>query len=281
MENPYHRQYLDNQLRSLQLKELEILLEIDKICRKHHIDYWLDGGTLLGAVRHKGFIPWDDDIDIVMRKEDVPAFRKYAQEELPQWLFYQDSGTDPSIRLPYIKVRHLNSYFVEYGDDFSRPYQKGIFVDIFPFVDYPDADRNFARKILKNINKSRAILRVQHYYSVRSFVEFFYFGAKNIFFSAIWKLICTFKKGDKCIGNLLEHNGYGKFHDKKVVFPLTEIEFEGHVFPAPNDPHQYCEDLYPNHMQLPPEDERKAHSIFFMTELTRPDCSQPVQKKDK
>jgi len=267
MENKYHRQYIDENLRSLQLKELEILIEIDQICRKHNIEYWLDGGTCLGAVRHKGFIPWDDDIDIAMRLEDVEVFKKYAQEEFPEWLFFQDKETDPSIRLSLIKVRNLNSYFVEYGNDFSKPYQKGIFVDIFPFIDYPNVSRGFAKKVLKAINKSRAILSVQHYYSLRSFAEFFYFGAKNIIFTAIWKIACAVKKGDKNIGNLVEHNGYGKFHEKKTVFPLKEIEFEGHSFLAPNDAHQYCEDLYPNHNQLPPESERKAHSIFFLTEL--------------
>jgi len=267
MENKYHRQYIDENLRNLQLKELEILIEIDKICRKHDIEYWLDGGTCLGAVRHKGFIPWDDDIDIAMKLEDVQRFKTVAQKELPEWLFFQDNETDPSVRLPLIKVRNLNSYFIEYGDDFSKPYQKGVFVDIFPFIDYPNVSRGFAKKVLKAINKSRAILSVQHYYSLRSFVEFFYFGAKNIIFTIVWKMACILKKGDKNIGNLVEHNGYGKFHKKSVVFPLKEIKFEGHSFPAPNNPHQYCEDLYPNHNQLPPESERKAHSIFFLAEL--------------
>ena len=61
------KQYMEDHRRAVQLKQLDILKEIDALCQRHHIDYWLDGGTILGAVRHGGFIPWDDDIDIAMR----------------------------------------------------------------------------------------------------------------------------------------------------------------------------------------------------------------------
>jgi len=267
MENKYLRQYVDGHLRELQLKELQILVEIDKICRRHGIDYWLDGGTCLGAVRHAGFIPWDDDIDIAMRREDLDRFKQVAQQELPDGLFFQDEETDPDVRLNMVKVRDLNSYFVEFGDDFHRPYQKGVFVDIFPFIDYPNVSRRFAKRVIKNINKSRAILHVQHYYSLRSFAEFFYFGAKNLLFSAIWKVACLLRPGRENIGNILGHNGYGIYHTKSTLFPLKEIEFEGHKFFAANDAHQYCEDLFRNHMELPPESERQSHAVFFKTDL--------------
>ncbi|MDD7563968.1 MAG: LicD family protein, partial [Alloprevotella sp.] len=75
-------QYLENHRRALQLKELAILREIDRICRRHDIVYWLDGGTLLGAIRHGGFIPWDDDIDIAMRREDLPRFIEACRSDL-------------------------------------------------------------------------------------------------------------------------------------------------------------------------------------------------------
>ena len=75
------RAFSQSNLRECQLKQLRILQEIDKICRRHHIEYWLDGGTLLGAVRHGGFIPWDDDIDIAMRLEDIPRFAEAARKE--------------------------------------------------------------------------------------------------------------------------------------------------------------------------------------------------------
>jgi lipopolysaccharide cholinephosphotransferase len=78
MNNPYLQRFKEEQLRACQLKQLSILEEIDRICQRHQINYWLDGGTLLGAVRHGGFIPWDDDIDIAMRQDDLERFINIA-----------------------------------------------------------------------------------------------------------------------------------------------------------------------------------------------------------
>ena len=89
MKNQYLSDYVADNLRACQLKQLSILKEVDRICRKHKLSYWLDGGTLLGAMRHGGFIPWDDDIDIGMTLEDMQAFMKVAPSELPDTLFLQ------------------------------------------------------------------------------------------------------------------------------------------------------------------------------------------------
>ena len=85
------KQYMEDHRRAVQLKQLDILKEIDALCQRHHIDYWLDGGTILGAVRHGGFIPWDDDIDIAMRLDDLPRFVEEAKQylrcaiKIPSW----------------------------------------------------------------------------------------------------------------------------------------------------------------------------------------------------
>ena len=86
-DDKYLKQYMKEHLRECQLKQLGILEVIDGICRKHGIDYWLEGGTLLGAVRHGGFIPWDDDIDIAMKQADLRRFCQVAPDELPEDLF--------------------------------------------------------------------------------------------------------------------------------------------------------------------------------------------------
>lgn len=82
MKNEFLSTYVANNLRACQLKQLSILEEMDRICQKHHLTYWLDGGTLLGAVRHGGFIPWDDDIDIGMPLADMQKFIEVAPDEL-------------------------------------------------------------------------------------------------------------------------------------------------------------------------------------------------------
>ena len=113
MKNTYLEQYKARQLRACQLKQLSILEEIDRICQKHQIGYWLDGGTLLGAVRHGGFIPWDDDIDIAMRQADLDRFIAIAPSELREGLFLQTPQNEPQSKEPIVKVRDLNSFYVE------------------------------------------------------------------------------------------------------------------------------------------------------------------------
>ena len=118
------KEYSQQNLRACQLKQLAILEEIDKICKRHKIEYWLDGGTLLGAVRHGGFIPWDDDIDIGMSLEDEKRFEEIAPKELPDWLYLQTPKSDPGSKEPITKIRDCNSLYIEQGDDFCQPYVK-------------------------------------------------------------------------------------------------------------------------------------------------------------
>ena len=149
MKNQYLSDYVADNLRACQLKQLSILKEVDRICRKHKLSYWLDGGTLLGAMRHGGFIPWDDDIDIGMTLEDMQAFMKVAPSELPDTLFLQTPESDPTSKEPIVKIRDLNSIYIEAGDTFSVEYQKGLYVDIFPFIDYPTVPAHGQRSCAK------------------------------------------------------------------------------------------------------------------------------------
>lgn len=94
-----------HKMTNVQHIELEILKKIDEVCKKHNINYWLDSGTLLGAVRHQGFIPWDDDIDIGMLREDYEKFLKVAQKDLGDDYFLQTRSTDKNYPLVFAKVR--------------------------------------------------------------------------------------------------------------------------------------------------------------------------------
>ena len=100
-------------LRKAQLRMLNILIEVDKICRKHKIEYFLDSGTLLGAVRHGGFIPWDDDLDIAIRREDWHKLRIALQNELPANLCYHDWTNDSKQKFEmlilYLKIRGVGT----------------------------------------------------------------------------------------------------------------------------------------------------------------------------
>lgn len=266
MENRYLEEYKKQVLRQCQLKQLEILKIIDGICRRNGIDYWLDGGSCLGAVRHGGFIPWDDDIDIAMRREDLARFEAVAEKELPGSLELQTPGKY-GLAEPIVKIRDLNSFYVESGDDFSSGHHKGVFVDIFPMIPYPTVSRGFAKRVLKGINKSWSILHKKHYYSLRSTAELFWFGAKYCVLRLLWGIVCVFKRKDTFVSNTLENNGYGIMHRADSIFPVSEIEFEGCRFLAPNNPDAYLKDLFNDYMTIPPVEKRKIHSLFIAPEL--------------
>ena len=99
-------------LRQAQLKMLDILVEVDRICRRNNISYWLSSGTLIGAARHGGFIPWDDDIDIEMLLPDYKRFCSIAPRELPHYLKLQNSSTDPMFLLGFSKVRNTQEKII-------------------------------------------------------------------------------------------------------------------------------------------------------------------------
>lgn len=255
-------------LRDCQLRQLEMLLVIDDICKRHDINYWLDGGTLLGAVRHGGFIPWDDDIDIAMTASDLTRFCKIAPFELPATLLLQTPEMEET-KEPIVKVRDLNSFCVEPGDDFAAHYEKGLFIDIFPFIPYPAVSRSFAKRVLRGISRSKAILLKPHRYSWKAVAEFFWFGAKYALCRSLWQLVCILhpaKYADN-LGNVLNNNGYGIYHRTSLTFPLSSVTFEGHTFPAPADTDAYLRDLYGDYMTLPPLDKRVIHTVFMTPKL--------------
>ena len=122
--------------RKMQLTELDMLVEFDKVCRKYNINYVLFGGSLLGAVRHQGYIPWDDDADIGMLREDYETFKKHKDEMNPNICFFQDHDTDPEYRWEYGKLRRTGSTYIRVGQEHLKC-KTGIFVDVFPMDDIP------------------------------------------------------------------------------------------------------------------------------------------------
>ena len=130
-------------LRKAQLIMLDMLIGFDAICKKHQLQYWLDSGTLLGAVRHQGFIPWDDDIDLSMPVEDYNKFLKIAKSELSSEIFLQTSQADKNFKFDYIKLRSNKASIVEFHEkDKQIKYHQGVFVDVFPMLAVRGAGQN-------------------------------------------------------------------------------------------------------------------------------------------
>ncbi len=248
-------------LRKAQMREVAILQEVDKICRKHDIKYWIDFGTLLGAVRHGGFIPWDDDLDISMLSSDYQKFMEVAPQELPDWLFLQNKQTEPSYRRTICKVRDLNSLFIERHEDFTSPYKKGIFIDIFEVIDYPKVSRKTVKRLSKWAKKTDQFFNVPQYINFKNIIAGITFPVIRLFINMIWGVL-KLRKSDN-LGFRLEHNPYNSFIAKDKIFPLSEIEFEGIKFSAPNDYDAVLKSYYKDYMKLPKEEDRWIHSKFI------------------
>lgn len=131
-----HMSEVDLELKKLQAIELAMLKECIRICDKHNIRYFLLGGSALGAVRHSGFIPWDDDIDIGMPRPDYEKFLSLSQKEFNADLFLQTHETDPSYPMSYAKIRNSKTTFIQ--SIVAHLYMNhGVYIDIFPLDGYP------------------------------------------------------------------------------------------------------------------------------------------------
>jgi lipopolysaccharide cholinephosphotransferase len=245
-------------LRKAQLIMLDMLVEFDAICQKHNLKYWLDSGTLLGAVRHKGFIPWDDDIDLSMPLEDYNRFQEIAKEELSENIFFQTKETDPDFRFDYMKLRSNRAIIVEFHEKGRTVgYHQGVFVDIFPMLTVENTQQN--QKFYDSIfHLIRSVSSVSLHTPE---------GEDNP------------KVRKKLIESLaLIHQGWSRsdlkviysgkmpdvsaWFDISEIFPLQKIEFEGLAFYAPKNPHHYLSENYSfNYMELPPEDKRMVHAF--------------------
>lgn len=256
-------------LRKAQLIMLEMLVEFDAICKKHHLQYWLDSGTLLGAVRHQGFIPWDDDIDLSMSIEDYNKFLKVAESELSREIFFQTSQTDKNFKFDYIKLRSNKASIVEFHEkDKQVNYHQGVFVDIFPMltIENTEVNKKLYDSTLKEIRNVSSVSlhtpdgkddQVKRATLVESLKQ------KH----QGWELDKIKAKSKVIYGG--EMPDVAAWFDIEDVFPLTAMEFEGHSFPAPNNPSHYLDAIYSfDYRQLPPKDKRiiHAHSIDLLDE---------------
>lgn len=144
-------------LREIQLCELEILKEVRRICDKYKVHYWLAYGTMLGAVRHKGFIPWDDDLDIYMTRKEFRYFEKICKKELSKEFFLQTYKSDRCMPFLYAKVRKNGTVMINDEIEDGSQFNNGVWIDIFPLVSISNKEskRSVQVKCLRKIQANR------------------------------------------------------------------------------------------------------------------------------
>lgn len=261
-------------LRQLQMIELNILLEVDKICKKHNITYYLGEGTLLGAARHQGFIPWDDDLDILMFRKDYEKFIDVTMRELPSHLLLLNNLTYKKYHLPLTKiVTKDNQGFINVLDsnltDHTGPYIDIFPVDFLPFNPSKNSKeyiklkkiRYYRYLLLFKVNyKSVNTLRKLMYRIISKFLPFKYFHKK------IYKLSTKYNEDEKTVYAVNFASSYSlqkQIVPKEVYGKPKYIEFEGHFFPVPNNYKKLLKTIYDNYEELPPLHKRLPKHSFY------------------
>lgn len=258
-------------LRDAQLLMVEILDDVHKLCEKHNLRYFLDAGTLIGAVRHKGFIPWDDDVDIGMPREDYEKFLEIAKRELPEYLFLQTFETDKYYDVYPVpcKVRYNGTLFFEEGTKENLKMHNGVYIDIFPYDSLPK------HKIVYKIQRTLSYNILKSFKRLRDIPDSLNFKNKITFsFYRIVAKMFPSERRRKFFDYLIKWNdpnseymGYGVdtfwseyVYKKSDYFDLIKLTFEGKKFYAPKNYDSILTQLYGDYMIMPKEEDRVWHA---------------------
>lgn len=247
-------------LKKLHECELEILNEIQRVCEKYDIKFFLIGGTLLGSVRHGGFIPWDDDIDIAMLRRDYDRFLKIAGKELDGHFFLQTSCNDKTYPKGFAKVRKKGTAFVQKvieGVETSHE----IYVDIFPY----DFVRKNGGELVRT--KTKLINLIDLYLSDKRYQRSFQRKKENFLRLIPQRILVWLQntaargKGHYIINFFTAYDPLNEIFDESVFLPFSKVFFEGKQYDAPNNTAAYLGRVYGNdYMELPPIESRKTHN---------------------
>lgn len=269
----------NDQLQQLKRIELAMLDEFVRICDANGIDYFLSGGTCLGAARHKGFIPWDDDIDVGMLREDYDRFAQACKTELSDGFIFQDMNTEPNCGLVFGKIRKKGTVYSEtYSSHIAM--SQGVWIDIFPY------DR-VSNDSTERIKQYRKVSFLKNLYIVKCGYKFpqnkggiqkaAYYVAKALcllipqhwIISKIDKAMRTYDQDDSCHYAIPFGGAYSievETEELARLHDLALIEFAGKQYKTFADWDGYLTKHYGNYMQLPPKEKRRA-GVHYVKEL--------------
>lgn len=261
---------VDYGLKPLQEKIIEIALYIDNLCKDHDIQYYLMGGSALGAVRHNGFIPWDDDFDIFMTYENYNKFIDICKNKLDTKKYYLQLGSTKEWPLHYSKLRMNGTTYIQ-SNYKNLSMHQGIFVDVF-CLNYVSTNKLIAlyQFVCARLLTAQALasLNYQTDSTLKKIVmRMMHLANIKIIRSFLMKQV-TFLRNAK---SPLVGHFFGKAPFKKTIFPLNYlgkpnyIPFESTMLPVPEKVHDYLSVRFGNYMKLPSESEIKAvtHAEIF------------------
>lgn len=259
----------DKVLKKLHNSETKILDEIVRICKENDLQYFLIGGTLLGAVRHKGFIPWDDDLDIAMPREDYEKFLKIAKNFLKSDFVLDDINENPKYWLVFAKIRLKNSVVEVTNVLKEYPGEKGIWVDIFPLDSITNENRLMFKIKGWLIQKLKAIYILKSEYALNNSNRlrillplFTKFTMQKMNRMITYMMTSQNKPNNTFIVNYGSQYGIKKqTHLKEKYFPAVDLEFEGKKYNVPRDYDYVLRKIYgDDYMELPPIEKRVTHN---------------------
>ena len=266
-------------LKRLQNTQLDIYKEVERICKKYNIEYFGTWGTALGAVRHEGFIPWDDDIDISMKWNDFKRFEEVCKTELSDKFFLQNTDTDKYYWNPYTKIRINNTTSMDKKLNHMKCHY-GICMDIFPITPIPNSKISRAKqKSLINIYKGLSYIPYALYISpeesgikgkisklvpnvLKRFLRKIMIGNKHI--NKIRNYLAReinkydFDKCDYC-GEILTGPYKRRVYKKEIFGESILMKFENEYIPIPKNYKDYLTYIYGEYMKLPDESQRVGH----------------------
>lgn len=248
-------------------RELSILVFIDKLCKENNLEYFLSFGTLIGAIRHKGFIPWDDDIDIQMKRNDYEKFIKIFPKNNINNYKILNVEDNSEYYYPFLKIVDGNTKVEEIN--FKNIDELGVWVDIFPLDNFDNKIINEKKvKLLKKkLNISRENKCVVTKKKSKTFIKrilHIFYRKKNpkkygLIMNELGKKVLNTGK-EYCI--LYSLNFKKCILNKEFYSETIDCEFEGYKFKAPSKYHDILTQIYGDYMKLPPENQRTSgHNI--------------------
>lgn len=257
--------------KEIQTLELDILKKFKNYAKKHNITFYLCGGTLLGAIRHKGFIPWDDDIDICVPRDSYDKLIELAKENrfIDGTNYKFCLPLDENYIYPYIKI--INTNTIVYEKDIKKEYCLGVWIDVFPLDKFPKKQDDIKKVIRKHskykfYNKMCVAgnLSTPSKKMVACFAKIYYtifcIGKDNKYW--ISKILDLVKPYDSnYVGNLVWPNQYREIFNDSVYSKTLESQFEDDYFPIPSGYGEYLTSMYGDYMTLPKESERVFHDF--------------------